>query len=284
MDAFAERRAVLTNHAGATTAFAAEVADGAARRPDLVVWPENASDIDPFTDTSAYRQIDAAVRVIGVPTLVGTVVAGPDDQHVQNLGVVWDPRTGAGERYVKRHPVPFGEYIPFRSLLSPHIQRLQQIPRDFARGDEAGVLQVGPVTVGDVICFEVAYDGLVRDVVAGGAQLLVVQTNNATYTGTGQLEQQFAISRYRAIETGRAVVVAATNGISGIVGPDGRVLARTDVKSQAVLLETLPLAAGRTWGMRFGGVLEWVLTGLGGAALLVAFAARRVSRRSRLRA
>ena len=280
MNAFAERRAVLSNHASATSALGAEVADGTRARPDLVIWPENSSDIDPFTDSAARREIDAAVRSVGVPTLVGTIVAGPDDLHVQNMGVVWDPAGGPGERYVKRHPVPFGEYIPFREFLSARIDRLQQIPRDFARGEEVGVLQVGPVRVGDVICFEVAYDGLLRDVVDGGAELLVVQTNNATYTGTGQLEQQFAISRYRAIETGRAVVVAATNGISGIVAPDGAVLARTDVKTQEVLLETVTLADGRTWGVRLGGGLEWLLAAGGGVGAAVA----SVRRHRRVRA
>ena len=283
MDAFAERRAVLDNHATATSAFAARVADGTPPRPDLVIWPENSSDIDPFRDRTAYRQIDTAVRSMGVPTLVGTIVNGPDQLHVQNMGVVWDPVNGPGERYVKRHPVPFGEYIPFRKLLSAHIERLEQIPRDFARGEEAGVLRVGPVTVGDVICFEVAYDGLLRDVVDGGAQLLVVQTNNATYTGTGQLEQQFAISRYRAIETGRTVVVAATNGISGIVAPDGSVRARTEIKTQAVLAEDVPLADGRTWGVRVGGVLEWLLAAAGAVAAIAAYAIGGRGRAPRLR-
>ena len=79
------------------------------------------------------------------------------------------------------------------------------------------------------MCFEVAYDGLLRDLVDGGADVIVVPTNNATYTGTGQIEQQFAMSRLRAIETGRYVVVASTNGISGIVAPDGRVVERAPV-------------------------------------------------------
>ena len=81
------------------------------------------------------------------------------------------------------------------------------------------------------MCFEVAYDGLLRDLVDGGADVIVVPTNNATYTGTGQIEQQFAMSRLRAIETGRWVVVASTNGISGIVAPDGHVVERAAVRS-----------------------------------------------------
>lgn len=259
MTAFSERRAVLHNHARATRAFSEQVADGTRPAPDVVIWPENSTDIDPYADEEAYDEIDAAVRAIGVPTLVGAVVAGPDAAHVQNMGIVWDPERGPGEQYVKRHPVPFGEYIPMRGLLAPYISRLDQIPRDFAVGTFDNVLDLGPVRVGDVICFEVAYDDLIRDAVMGGGELLVVQTNNATYTGTGQLQQQFAISRYRAIETGRTVVVAATNGISAIISPDGDVLDATAEKTQAVLVEAVTLADGITWGVRIGGWLELAL-------------------------
>jgi len=269
MNPFAERRKVLDNHATTTRAYAEHVTAGERPAPDIVIWPENSTDIDPYVDPSAYDEIDQAVRAIGVPTLVGAVVDGPTDTQVQNMGIVWDPRTGPGAQYVKRHPVPFGEYIPFRGLLTKFISRLDQIPRDFARGDRAGVLQLGDVTVGDVICFEVAYDGLVRDVVNGGGQLLVVQTNNATYTGTGQLEQQFAISRYRAIETGRTVVVTATNGISGVIAPSGQVVERSEQRTRAVLEQTVTLGEDVTPGVRLGWWLE-LLAALATAALVVA--------------
>ncbi len=275
MDPFSERRAVLNNHAQATTDFAAAVGAGRLPKPDVVIWPENSTDIDPFTNASAYHEISAAVRAVGVPTLVGAVVTGPDADHVQNMGIVWDPVSGPGEEYVKRHLVPFGEYIPFRSLLTRFIGRLDQIPVDFAPGTTDGVLQLGPAPIADVTCFEVAYDELIRDVMSGGGQLLVVQTNNATYAGTGQLEQQFAISRYRAIETGRSVVVAATNGISGIVRPDGSVVAATAQRTQAVLDENVALADGLTLGVRLGGWLKVALSALALALTLVAYVGRR---------
>ena len=264
MDPFAEQRAVLHNHAEATHELAAEVAAGTRPAPDIVIWPENSTDIDPYTDPSAYDEIDGAVRAIGVPTLVGAVVDGPDEDHVQNMGIVWSPETGPGARYIKRHPVPFGEYIPFRDVLSGLIERLDQIPRDFYRGDTAGVLDLGSVRIGDLICFEVVYDGLIRDVIDGGAELLVVQTNNATYTGTGQLAQQFATSRYRAIETGRTVVVAATNGISGIVAPDGTIVQESGIRTRDLLSAEVQLASGRTLGVRIGHEVEVALA-LGGA-------------------
>lgn len=261
---FAQRWAVLDNHANATIDFARKVAAGEAARPDLVIWPENSTDIDPFADRRAYNKINRAVRAVGVPTLVGAVVDGPDPEHVENMGIVWSPRTGPGAFYVKRHPVPFGEYIPFRSILTKFIKRLQDIPKDFYAGKRPGVLKVGPVTLGDVICFEVAYDGLVRDVIEGGGRFLVVQTNNATWARTypGQLSQQFAISRYRAIETGRTVVIASTDGISGIIAPDGQVLQQAAPRIRKVLDARIETAAGVTPGVRYGFALEVLLATL----------------------
>jgi apolipoprotein N-acyltransferase len=268
MNPFAERRAVLNNHAQATTDFARQVRRGVHPRPDVVIWPENSTDIDPFSDPSAHAQIQAAVSAVGVPTLVGAVVKARDGGHNLNMGIVWDPSTGPGEEYIKRHLVPFGEYIPFRGLLTKFIKRLKQIPVDFAPGTKDGVLRLGPARVADVTCFEVAYDELIRDEMDDGGQLLVVQTNNATYTGTGQLEQQFAISRYRAIETGRSVVIAATDGISGIISPDGTVLATAAQRTQKVLEERVPLAEGLTGAVRIGGWLKLGVSVL--AALLTA--------------
>ncbi len=149
------------------------------------------------------------------------MVRGPGPVDVRNQGIVWEPGTGPGESYSKIHPVPFGEYIPMRAQLARLFERLDQIPRDMVPGTEPGLLDLAGTTVGDVICFEVAWDGVVHDLVDGGAELLVVQTNNATYMGTGQVEQQFAIARLRAVEVGRYVAVVATNGVSGIVAPDG---------------------------------------------------------------
>jgi apolipoprotein N-acyltransferase len=137
-------------------------------------------------------------------------------------------------------------------------------------------LDLGPARVGDVICFEIAYDSIVRDVVDGGAQVLVVQTNNATYNGTGQPAQQLAMSRLRAVEHGRAVLVAATSGISAVVRPDGDVQARSRELTTATLVADVPLRTARTVASRLGAVPEWALAALGvGAAAVATVLARR---------
>jgi len=280
LDAFGQRQAVLDNHVAATRRLAVDIAAGRSPRPALVVWPENASDIDPFADPAAAALIQSAVDAVDAPVLVGAVITNPaDPTTILNVGILWGPTNsaaaGPGQQYAKRHPVPFGEYLPFRGVLSHVITRFNRIPRDFAAGQHPGLFTVGPLTIGDVICFEVAYDDVVRDVVTGGGELITVQTNNATYGHTGQVEQQFAVTQLRAVEHGRAVAVAATSGISGFIQPDGTVTAQTPEFVQQALVEPMPRRTALTLADRVGSVPELVLVMVGGAALVVALARSR---------
>lgn len=249
---------VLANHVAATHELAARVRAGRAPRPALVIWPENASDLDPYTDATAAADIQAAVADVGVPVLVGAVTDGPG-RFVSNRGIVWDPATGAGASYVKQHPVPFGEYIPFRSLVRSITTKVDLVPRDFVRGSRPGVLRLGPTTVADVICFEIAYDGLVRDAVLRGGRLVVVQTNNATFGRSGETSQQLAMSRLRAVELGRSVIVAATSGESAVIAPDGRLQHTTRLFTRDVTVQQVVLRSGRTTAARVGAWPELLL-------------------------
>ena len=242
MSAFDQARAVLDNHVKETKRLAEQVAAGEAQQPQLVLWPENASDMDPYSNPSVYSEISSAAQAIGVPIVIGAVIGYPGDPtRVANAGIVWDPVTGPGEFYIKRHPVPFGEYVPFRDILAKLISRFERVPRDFGAGTWPGVLTAGGVTIGDVICYEVAYDDIVHDAIAGGGQVLVVQTNNATYMGTHQPDQQWAITRLRAVEHGRSTLVAATTGISGWITPDGAVVQELPLMQSDNFVGAIPL-------------------------------------------
>jgi apolipoprotein N-acyltransferase len=276
LDFLGQREAVLNNHVRETHQLAVQVRAGRLPRPDLVIWPENSSDIDPYADDQARGVIDAAVRDIGVPVLVGAVIDAGDGEHVENRGIVWDPVKGPGAYYVKRHPLPFGEYIPiFRGLLRKLITRFDRVG-EFVKGRSRGSLQLGPVKIGDVICFEVAYDGVVRDV--ADAPLLVVQTNNATFGRTSLPPQQFAMSQLRAVEHGRSTLVASTSGISGIIAPDGRVLTRSKEFAPDIQVRRVPLRTSRTLTDRLGAAPEWVMALLGLAAAVAAAWRTRTSR------
>jgi apolipoprotein N-acyltransferase len=143
--------------------------------------------------------------------------------------------------------------------MTKFIGRLALIPRDFLPGTEPGVIDIGGTRIGDVICFEVAFDDLVRQTVRDGGKLLIVQTNNATYGHTGQPEQQLGISRLRAIEHGRAMVIAATSGISGVIRADGSVAYRTDEFTQRVIVSEVPLRGAKTLATRLGAWAELAL-------------------------
>lgn len=279
LDFNAERRAVLDNHVRQTLLLAQDVAEGRQDAPDVVLWPENASDIDPYRNADARSAIDAAAKAIGVPILIGAVVDDPEDPtKVYNQAIVWDPETGPGSTYTKQNLVPFGEYIPFRDFLAPRIGRFDQIPRDFVPGEDPGGLDVGPVRLGTSLCFDVAYDDTMRNTAADGAQFLVVQTNNATYNGTGQTEQQLAMSKVRAVEHGRAVVVVATSGVSAVVGPDGNVVPGTYVSElvDARYVVDVPLRTTRALATALGAVPELLVALLGLVAVALGW---RVGRR-----
>jgi apolipoprotein N-acyltransferase len=274
LDFNAQRRAVLDNHVQRTLELADAVAAGEEHQPDVVLWPENSSDIDPYTNADAARQIDRAAEAIDAPILVGAVVEGPGE-YVSNTAIVWDPEDGPGDTYVKRHPVPLAEYVPARSFFRFFSDKVDLVRRDFVAGDEVGVLDVGGVRLGDLICFEVVYDGLVHDVVERGAGMVVVQTNNATFGYTDESAQQLAMSRLRAVETGRTVVVAATSGISAIVAPDGSIARSSELFTPDVFVEDIAQRGSATVAQRLGAGPEWALTALGAGALVVAAVLRR---------
>jgi len=272
-----DHRAVTRNHVETTEAFARQVESGEATRPDFVIWPENSTAVDPFRDAEIGDGIDEASAAIDVPLLVGAMVdAG--SEHVLNQSIVWAPETGGGDRYSKRHPVPFGEYIPGRGLFDANFGRLALIPRDMMSGTRVTPLTVDGARVAAAICFDVAYDDGIHDQVIEGGQLVTVQTSNAMFVHTNQIEQQFEISRLRALETGRYVAVAAINGVSGIIAPDGTVLERAGTRTQAVLTAEVGLVDEVTPGVRlrqWPGRVALVVTLIGLAWSVLTYRRRR---------
>jgi len=244
-------RQVLDNHVRQTLLLAADVDAGTAPKPALVIWPENASDVDPYRDAAAAAEISRAANAVDTPILVGAILQGPGVNHRRNAGILWSPTTGPGAIYTKRHPVPFAEYMPWRTLADAVSSAAKLVTEDMVAGHSNGLLRGGPAPIGDVICFEVAYDDLVRSSITAGAQLLVVQTNNASFGHTAETYQQLAMSRLRAVETGRAVLQASTTGISAFIGPDGTVRQRSgalftpDIISATAALRTIQTPADR---------------------------------------
>jgi apolipoprotein N-acyltransferase len=278
----AERRAVLSDHARVTQQAAAAVKAGTRPKPDLVVWPENASDIDPLRNPDAANVINGAVAAMHTPLVLGAVLDEPAPM-VSNASLLYLPGRGLTARYVKRHPVPFAEYIPYRSFFRIFSDKVDLVYSDFTAGRTVGVFRVPAhegtkISAGPIICFEVAYDGLVRDTVDHGANILLVQTNNATFGYTDESVQQLAISRIRAIEHGRSIVHISTVGVSAMITPDGTAHQRSALFTPAVLAVDLPLRTERTVADRVG---PWPenLASAGLATMLVLLALGRLRRR-----
>lgn len=275
------RGEIFVLHADETQRLADRVAAGDSEKPDVVLWPENATDIDPLHDSDVRGTIERLSAELDAPILVGGIFDGPTVDTAYNAGVVWTAK-GAGDRYIKRRPVPYGEYVPFRHSLGGLVPRFDRdIPRDMLAGNLPGGLHIDGAVFGDTICYDIAYDSVIGDVLADGAQVLVVQTSNAAFTRTAQPEQQWDISRMRAIETGRWVLVPSTNGISGVVDADGREVQRAPMHEPATLEQIVPLANGSTPARVVGPIVTWVtaIVGLLGWALGIASAWR--ARRTR---
>ena len=249
---------VTQNHAAATARLAAQVKAGQKAAPDLVVWPENSTSLDPFQYPFIYSELAGSVAAIKAPILVGEVLQNPQ----RNVGQLWVPGRGPTTIYVKRQLVPFGEYIPFRGLISSFSSLPSLQPVDFTPGHKAVVFAVGKIRLGDVICYEVGFDNLVRSEVTAGANLLAIQSNDADFEIDGQLgetEQQTAMARIRAVESDRAVVYASTTGESSIIAPDGTLIARSGVWQRAMLDARVPLVSYRTLADRVGSWPEYVI-------------------------
>lgn len=270
-----ERAQVLHNHADGVSELAGAVREGEYPQPDLVLLPENASDIDPFRDPEAARIIDGAAQDVGAPLLWGLSRFNDDGtRHVQSL--VWDPETGPGDAYDKRHLVPFGEYVPHREFFTRFVSRLGQVSSDAIPGTDPGALEIGGTTLAVGICFDVAFDSPVRESVAAGGQIIVIPTNNANYNFTGQTQQQLAITQLRAVEHGRPAVVVSTSGVSAVVEPNGKVAYESPEAERDINVAELTAMEGPAVATRLGPVPEALLAALGlGAVVASVIAARR---------
>jgi apolipoprotein N-acyltransferase len=249
---------VTQNHVAATAKLAAEVKAGRLPAPDVVIWPEDSTGLDPREYPSVYAQIMGAVGTVGKPILVGEVLQNPQ----RNVGQLWVPGVGPTTFYVKRRLVPFGEYIPFRGIISKFSSLPSLQPVNFTPGLKPVVFDIGTIRLGDVICYEVGFDDLVRSEVNAGANVLALQSNDADFELDGQLgetEQQTAMARIRAIESDRAVVYASTTGESTIISPSGALIAHSGVWQQAILDAPVPLVSYRTLADRVGAWPEYIL-------------------------
>ena len=220
---------------------------------DLVVWPESSTGAvtDPVQHPAIGEAIGIEAARIGAAMIVGgDRDAGPE--NFINANVIFDSTGSMIGEYRKRHPVPFGEYVPLRPLLE-WIPALDRVPRDMIRGVDPVLIDLGGVPLATVISYEGAFARYEREAVADGARLLVVATNEASFGDTPSSDQFIAISRLRAAEFGLDIVHAAVTGRSAFVLADGSVIDRTGLYQTGMITGTVHArSAGLTLYARWG--------------------------------
>lgn len=249
---------------------------------DVLLWPEGSSDIDPLRDAGVARALDSISRSIEAPILLNAITTR-DDRYF-NTSILWQYGEGAVATYDKRNPVPFGEYVPNRAFfaaLAPELIGL--IGRDYEPGTNSPVFDINGTLAGLAICFDVIYDELIWEGARDGAQVYLFQTNNADFRGTDENQQQLAIARMRAIETGRAVVNSSTVGASQVIAADGSTLDALPADVAGHMVTEIELREGLTPAVVLGGWVPGAL-GLGAIAGLVVAGVAAVVRRRRAEA
>ena len=222
---------------------------------DAILWPENSIDVDPFRNREAGILVEDLVKRYEKPLISGAVVQ--KSNGLSNSVLLWEPKdANVIDSYEKNRLVPFGEYIPFRNLISNYVNRFDLIPQDFIPGTRSNNLRVNNTLISPIICFEVAWNSSLIEQIKQGGQLISVHTNNATYAFSDQLEQQFMITRMRAMETGRDVVVTSTTGISAHINRNGEVLwASKEFVPQSKIV-TASLYSDMTPAVKYASIIE----------------------------
>jgi apolipoprotein N-acyltransferase len=252
---------------------------------DMVIWPEGASDIDPVAadhapdeDVAAAEFNDVSTRV-GAPLLAGTIQQRGSKFY--NTSLLWEAGKGAVDHYDKKHPVPFGEYVPDRAvwrMFAPAL--IDLIGRDYTPGTTNTVFNVNGVIAGIDICFDITDDTVMRDSIKSGAQILIAQTNNADFGHTDESVQQLEIARIRAMELGRTLVNDSTVGTTAIVLPNGKTVSQLPTYQPGYLVAKVPLSTTITPATWLGEPIEQLvsLLGLGGMAIAAITTRKRKER------
>jgi apolipoprotein N-acyltransferase len=240
---------------------------------DVLLWPEGGSDVDPTRSAEGARVFDDLSEQLDAPVVLNTVTVD-DEERFYNTSLLWEAGEGAVDRFSKRNPVPFGEYIPdrwFYDALAPELTGL--IQRGYSPGTEPPVFELDGAVAGLAICFDVIYDGLIWEGARDGAEVYLLQTNNADFRGTDENLQQLAIARMRAIETGRSVVNLSTTGTSQVIDPTGRTIDSLPAYEAGAMVTDVELREGFTPAVVLGGFVPTLIV-IGAIAGLVSVGVR----------
>lgn len=267
-----QRKAVYQNHLTETTRLLNKSSDSF----DLIIWPENAPDVDPFANKEVLNELNELAQSAAAPILIGSRIESESGPINAGILISGETELVSAFLYAKQKLVPFGEKVPLEKFLAPIAANFGPISGSLIAGNSAGILDIDGKKIGLLICFEVAWGQLAKEVVEQGAEVLIVQTNNATYGLTSQLAQQFNIARLRAIESQKEVITVATSGISGQIDRDGTVLWQADEFVAASAALESNLYQGTTLGLILNYYLQIVVVSIFGLFVLIKLIIDRV--------
>jgi apolipoprotein N-acyltransferase len=240
LDFNSRAKQVFYNHVERTKVALAE-----SKEVDFIVWPENSVDVDPYTNKEVFDTLESFDK----PLIIGAIIE--QSKKLLNTSILWGDETQ--DIYVKQHLTPFGEYIPLRTLAKKISPLVNQV-NDFSPGDQQKIFTIGQARVAPVICFELIDDEILAKA-AKSSNLLVVQTNSATFGMSAESAQQLSITRIRAIEHSRNVVSVSTTGISAVIDFKGKILNQTSMGTAEHVFAEVGLIEQRSPRDRYG---DWV--------------------------
>ena len=245
---------------------------------DLMVWSESSTSADgPLEASDNLAELEALAGWRDTVLIANFYERAVDAERFRNATVAINPETGLADRYDKSHLVPFGEYVPLRSVVEPFAD-LSLISREAIAGEGPGVLATSLGDIAVVTSYEVYFSELVRDGVQAGGRIVANPTLASSYSTSVVPSQSLASARLRAVETGRWVLQASTTGYSAVVSPDGEVTHRSELREATVLAGEVELRSGNTPALALG---SWPL--IVAAAVVLAWCVS-TARKRRIRA
>ena len=211
---------------------------------DLIIWPENSVDVDLFSNIDIKNTLIETSKVLNTPILVGGITRVSGD--LQNISVLFDPEVQ--DIYVKRYLTPFGEYIPLRTFLEMFSTLTNNVD-DFSAGNSSNSIQIADFDAQIFICYELLNDVFKNQI---NSDFLIVQTNNATFGDTPQLDQELQIARVRALESAREVAYVSTTGVTSFIDRNGKVKSELPKFKSDVLIDTVSTYSDRQINQKMG--------------------------------
>ena len=230
---------------------------------DLIIWPESSTGFrnDPLIHERVLNDISNESRRLNSYFLIGGD-RPIEDEYFENYGVFINNKGLIVDQYLKQHPVPFGEYIPFRKFLD-WIPSLSLVPRDMIRGDKEKIFELGSYKLSTVISFEGSFQRYIRNSIQEGAEIIVILTNQASYGQSGMSEQFLLMSRANAISNDRPIIHSAITGKSAFIDNNGNILSDTDLFTSEILNESIQPIDSQTPYSLFGNYFNFFIIGFG---------------------